>query len=331
MAKTAFATGNALTKKAWEEKLFRDTVKDSYFSRFFGKDSNNIVHEDTKLTKQKGDTVTFGIRMRLTGGELVSGQTLEGNEQDLTTYDYSISLEQYRHGVRDNGRLSRQRAMFSIDEESVAAIKEQGAERIDALAFTAIQNSPTKIFYGGDATSVATIEAADLITPALISKVRVWAKTGGNRAQTPLRPVRINGKKWFVLLVHPDVMYDLKQDSTYAQARREALERSKEHPIFSDAYAIWDGVVVHEHENVDIYTNGGAGSDINYSTCAFMGAQALVWAWGMRPEVISEKFDYGNEHGYGWDMIAKTGKPVFNSLDYGSIGVYVARTQISDA
>jgi N4-gp56 family major capsid protein len=331
MAKTAFATGNALTKKAWEEKLFRDTVKDSYFSRFFGQDSNNIVHENTKLTKEYGDKVTFGIRMRLTAGELTSGQTLEGNEQSLTTYDFSVSLEQYRHGVRDNGRLSRQRAMFSIDEESMAAIKEQGSERIDDLAFTAVQASPTKIFYGGDATSVATLEATDKLTPALISKVKVWAKTGGNRTQTPLRPVRINGKKYFVLLLHPDVMYDIKNDSTFAQARREALERSKENPLFSDAYAIWDGVVIHEHENIDIYTNGGAGSNINYSTGAFMGAQALVWAWGMRPEVTAETFDYGNEHGYGWDMIAKTAKPVFNSLDYGSIGVYVARTKISDA
>jgi hypothetical protein len=60
-----------------------------------------------------------------------------------------------------------------------------------------------------------------------------------------------------------------------------------------------------------------------------MGAQALVWAWGQREQVIQKNFDYENEHGYAWGIIAGTAKPVFNSLDYGSFGVYLARTKIA--
>jgi hypothetical protein len=45
--------------------------------------------------------------------------------------------------------------------------------------------------------------------------------------------------------------------------------------------------------------------------------------------MVQEVFDYQNEHGYAWNMIAAAGKPQFNSLDYGSIGVYLARTNIS--
>ena len=331
MAKTAFATGNALVKKAWEEKLFRDTEKDSYFSRFMGTSAGSIVQVNSKLEKDKGDKVTFGIRMRLSGSGITSGQTLEGNEEKLVTHDYSVFLEQYRHAVRDNGEIDRKRAMFSIDEESMAALKGWGAEKIDSLCFTAITTSPTKIFYGGNATSTSDIDTADLITPAKISAIKTWCSTGGNRAQTPLRPVRINGKNYFVLLVHPDVMYDLKQDSTFAQARREALERGRDNPIFTGSEAIWDGVVIHEHENIPIVTTWGAGGNVPGAQCVLMGAQSLVWAWGKRPAVVSRDFDYGNEHGFAWGMICATGKPVFNSLDYGSVGVYVARTQIADA
>jgi N4-gp56 family major capsid protein len=219
--------------------------------------------------------------------------------------------------------------MFSIDEESRSALQGWGSEKIDQLAFDAITASPTKIFYGGAATGTGDITATDLITPALISKVRVWSKVGGGRAQTPLRPVRVDGKTYFVMLVHPDVAYDLKQDSTYTQANREARERGKSNPLFTGALGVWDGVVIHEHENVPIVTNWGSGTDVNGAKCVFMGAQSLVWAWGKKPSVVAKNFDYENEHGYAWGMICGTNKPKFNSLDYGSVGVYVARTQIN--
>jgi N4-gp56 family major capsid protein len=329
MAKTVFTSSNALTKKAWEEKLYRDTLKDSYFSRFMGEDAKSLVQVKTELTKTKGDNITFGIRMRLAGAGVTSGTILEGNEEKLTTYDFNISLEQYRHGVRDNGELDRQRAVFSIDEESRAALQGWGSEKVDELCSDAIHAAPTKIFYGGAATSTADIAAGDKLTPALISKAKTWALGGGGRSQTPLRPIRINGKNYLVLLVHGDVMYDLKQDTTFSQARREALERGKDNPIFSGAEAIWDGVVIHEHENVPIVTNWGAGGNIAGAKCVLMGAQSLCFAWGKRPRVVQKTFDYDNEHGYGWGMICRVGKPVFNTKDYGSIAVYVSRTLIN--
>lgn len=333
MAKTAFATDNALTKKLWDEKLFRDTVKEAYWNRFMGKadDVNSIVAVKEELTKQKGDNITFGIRMRLAGAGVVSGETLEGNEEKLVTHDYSVSLEQYRHGVRDAGALDRQRAMFSIDVESKQALQDWGSEKIDSLLFAAAVASCTKIFYGGDATATTDLEAGDKITPDLISKVKAWAKTGGNRAQTPLRPVKIEGKTYFVLLLHPDEIYDLRLNSVWAQAARDALPAGVDHPIFSGASYLWDGVVIHDHENVSIYTTGGTGSDVAYAKNLFLGAQGLVWAWGERPKVVAEEFDYGNEHGFGWAIMAKAGKPKFNSLDYGVIGITTARTKISDA
>lgn len=328
MAKTSFATNNALVKKAWEEKLFRDTAKESYFSRFMGGGAESLVQVNTKLEKDKGDKVTFGIRMRLSGSGVTSGQVLEGKEEKLVTYDYSVTLEQYRHAVRDNGEIDRKRAMFSIDDESESALKTWGAEKIDQLCMDTIVTSPTKIFYG-DGTSTATVTTAGKLTPALISKAKTWALGGGARTQTPLRPIRINGKNHFVLLVHPDVMYDLKQDSTFAQALREAEVRGKENPVFSGSAAIWDGVVIHEHENVPIVTNWGAGGNVPGAKCILMGAQSLVWAWGKRPSVVSRDFDYGNEHGFAWGFIGAVGKPKFNSVDYGSLAVYVARTQIN--
>lgn len=331
MAMTTIATGNALTKKLWEEKLFRDTVKESYWSRFMAENSNAAVNVKTALTKTKGDKITFGIRMRLGGDGVTGNQTLEGNERDLTTYDFSLTLERYRQAVKDDGALTRQRVAFSLPDESRQALLDWGSEKIDKLCFTAVELSPTKAFYGGTATSTATLTASDKLTPQLLSKAATWALTGGNRTQTPLRPIKVDGKNYLVCVVHNDVSYDLEFDSTFLQARREAEVRGKENPIFSGAYMIWNGIVVHKHENCSISTTYGASSNVAGALCTMFGAQALCWAWGQRPDLVEEWFDFQEKQAFAWRMTAKVGKPVFNSLDYGSVAIYVARTQISDA
>lgn len=341
MAHTEFTTNNALTKKLWDEKLFRDSRKESYFERFMGEGPDSLVHVKTQLEKSQGDKITFGIRMRLTGAGQTGDDAVEGNEEALSTYDDSVSLEQYRHGVRDKGRLTRKRAMFSITSENEAALKTWGSEKIDSLCFTAIQDTPTQVVYpsgaGGTLSSTATAATAkgalhatgSLITPGLIRFAKTLAKKGKvgstDRTFVPIRPVKFDGKEWYILLVSPEVLFDLKQNSTFEQANREAQQRGNDNPIFSGSQAIYDGVVIHEHESISNFADGG-GAAVTGSTCVLMGAQSLVWAWGERPEVVQESFDYKNQVGYAWSMMCKTKKPKFNSVDYGSLGVYVSRS-----
>jgi N4-gp56 family major capsid protein len=332
MAKTGFTTNSAETVKLWNEKLFRDTVKASYFSRFMGTSSDSVVQVKTDLESGQGDRVRFAIRMRLEGAGVSEGQTLEGNEESLTSYTTNLTLKQWRHAVRDDGAMSRQRAMFSISEESESALRDRTTEKIDQECFDAyLDSTPTKIFYGGTATSDATLTTSMLLTPTLISKIKAWAVTGGNRSQTPLRPVMVNGKKHYILLIHPDNSFDLKENSTWQTAQQNANIRGNSNPIFDGALGMWDNVIVHEHENVPIVTNFGSGGNVPGSKCLFLGAQSLLWAWGKRPTVKRKDFDYDNEMGYSTGMIYDVAKPVFNSLDYGSVALNVARTQISDS
>ena len=88
-------------------------------------------------------------------------------------------------------------------------------------------------------------------------------------------------------------------------------------------------VIVHAHENCAIGTDAGSGSNVPWSKGVFLGAQALCWAWGKRPQVIEEAFDFQNEIGFGIDMIAGVAKSKYNNIDYGSLGVYFSRTNVS--
>lgn len=339
MAKTYFSTSNALTKKAWDEKLFRDTKKESYFDKFAGTTKDSVVYVQEELEKGKGDQVTCGIRMRLSGVGVTGDSILEGNEEALSTFVYSLTLEQYRHAVRSEGQLSDKRPMFSIDEESRSALLDWGSEKIDQLHFDALQASYSKVLYlntSGVPTTATSIGSAKAglhatnskLTPEFISYIKAWARTGGNRSQTPLRPVKVMGKEYFVLLANPEALYDLKVNSNFLQAQREAENRGKDNPIFSGAVAIYDGVIIHDHENVTRFDDGG-GAAIHGNIASLLGAQSLCWAWGKRPKVVEKTFDYDNQKGYAWGFIGKAGKPQFDSKDYGSIGIALATTTIS--
>ncbi len=72
MAHTSFSTNSPETKKHWEEKLFRDVVKTSFFSSYMKEGSDNIVQVVRQLEKGQGDNVKVGLRMRLSGAGVTS-------------------------------------------------------------------------------------------------------------------------------------------------------------------------------------------------------------------------------------------------------------------
>jgi N4-gp56 family major capsid protein len=325
MARTQIATGHKLAPIIVQRQLFLEQKKAAYFSKFFSASGDMPVFEKSDFTKAKGETMTFGLITRVTGSPITGNATVKGKEDKLTTYSFSMTLDRYRYAIMDDGALTRQRFVGDIPSEIKSALTVWGAEEIDKQCMAALVASPTNIQYGGDATGITTdLDTADKMTPQLISKVKAIALTQRGSGKSPLRPVMVDGKKYLVLLISPDVAVDLKYDTTFMAAQKDAAERGSNNPLFTGMLGIWDGVVIHEHENVPIFSNGGSSSNVKYSKCTLMGASALCWAWGERPSIVEEDEDYGEFKGYCWRMTSKVAKPVFNNNDYGSIQVIVA-------
>ena len=334
-----------LVREAVSAELFVEAQKQAYFQRMMGGTKNNMIYVkggSDDLKKHKGDKVTFGLRARLpdTVDAVTAGETLEGKEQSLTTYSDSVTLGQYRFGIRDDGEYTRHVEAFSIDNESKEALEIQGAEWIDKQIMNSLQTSPTKTMYGGDATSTISLVDADLIDTALISRVKYSAQegfsAGGTRAQPPLTPIRIDGKDHFVMLVSNACAYDLKRNTVFQNAQRDAMGRGSDNPLFTGAIGEWDGVIIHAMENVPngLKTDTGFAdfdglTNLRGSRNLFMGASALCWAWGTTPTIVDEEFDYGDQHGFAWKLIAGWTKTNFNSLDFGCVSVETAASNIS--
>lgn len=348
MAITQQGTSDAMTVKAYAEKVFREVQKESIFAnRFMGSDMNSAVYVKTELEKGKGDQVSFALVDRLTG----SGQTnstLEGNEEELTHSSDSVTLNQYRHACLVETGISEQRVAFSFPSEARDRIKVWGSEKIDQLCVDALVASPTHVGYRDNGasgavtftTTPATAQGAlsvanSKINTSLLAATKTAATTGFDRLINPISPVKYNGGQYYIALMHPDVLHDIRADSTFSAALQDAMPRGKDNPLFRDAEFCWQNVIFHANEKMPIGTDGGGGS-VPWAKCVLFGAQALVWAWGRKPKYVEKTRDYDNQLGVAFDMIAGVTKPQFDirgqgTSDHGSIAFYVARTQISDS
>jgi hypothetical protein len=105
MAATSYGVNSPEAVKLWSRKLFHEALKQTYASKFMGKDSNSLCQIATDTSKGPGDRVRNILRMLLSGDGIQGDGTLEGNEEALTTYTDNIFIDQLRHAVRSGGRF----------------------------------------------------------------------------------------------------------------------------------------------------------------------------------------------------------------------------------
>lgn len=302
MANTAFATGDALTKKVWSAKLFKEAMRNMFFNKFMGESSDSIIQVKNDLKKEKGDRITVGLRMRLTeSGQTSSttGITLEGNEEALTFYSQNVSIYEYGHSVRTGSKLDMQRPAFDLRVEMKDALKEWVEEKLEKLILTAMITSPTTNRYLDKSTATLTCEH--------LSALRRQAQL----ASPKIRPVKVEGKDYYLMICHPYATKYLKYDDDWRNAQQYANVRGKDNPLFTGALGVYDGIVIHEYDRSDLLLTG---TTVRSVLC---GAQAGLVAWAQTPSWYEKLFDYERIPGVASDMLVGVAKSAFNSEDFG--------------
>lgn len=328
MADWTFATGNALTRKAWAKKWWMEAKVESYFyaNGFVGTAPSNIIVEFPNLEKDQGDVLYLGELMQLDeGGGVANDAQMEGNEVAPDTYDDSITLAQIRNAIRTQGRESDQRpADNNIRSYAKELLQTWMAAKIDQDIFTALGTACTKGIFGGDATTTATIEAGDYMTLSLISKCVAY----GRKASPLIVGPSVKGKSMNgVIVISPDQAYDLSErDAAWAQAQREAQKRGADNPIFTGALGIHKNVPIHDHQRVATSAVYGAGANLPGAMGLFMGSKSGAIAYANKKIWEEKTFDYQNKAGFCIGSIYGTTKSVFNAADLAVVGVYTYRT-----
>lgn len=338
MAQSSWASGLQVSR--WAKELLYETNKEIYFNKFMGDSPDFMIQRRHELDGGGAKDVTFGLQTRLSGSGISGDSDLEGNEEAMNQYTQTVSTEMIRHAVRDTGEFDNSKVLNDFRKTALSVLKTWLSEKIDSEMFSALSTSPTLLLRadnGGDAvsartyTSLATAKAAlasaDKMTLNDISALKKFALLAP-QSHYRIRPIRIEGREYYVLLVHPEQAYDLFTDSSFQQAQREAQVRGDSNPLFQGSLGIWDGVVIHEHETITDFSDGG-GASVEGAQALFMGAQAGCYAQVGDPVWVEKTFDYGNSLGVAGGMIHGEAKSTFNSKDYACIQYVTAVSNIA--
>ncbi len=325
---------SGLQVSRWAKELQSEVSKGVYFSKFMGEGPGNAIHVK-QMEEGKGKDVTFGLVSQLSGSAITGDSSLEGNEQSLSTFSNTVSTNQKRLAVRDTGKFANSKVLYDFRSTSLDLLKTQYSELIDADIFSALSTtSGTHAYYRADASASvyatsdpkAALADADSITLADISAMKTLAQIGGS-ANYRMRPIRVDGNDYYVLVLHPEVAYDLFELEAFQKIQREAQQRGDSNPLFKGALGIYNGVVIHAHEGVNTFDNGG-GAAVKGARNLFMGAQAACFAESSDMMWVEKTFDYGNQLGISAAKIYGVDISDYNSKDYGVIQYVSARTNL---
>jgi len=366
MALTEFSTSHALRVEKWSAVMFQYMRFRAFFSKFIGKNvpqkgvdistsPNAMIQLKTDFTKGKGDKVTFGMRAPLTGEGVAGDDDLEGNEEALSFYDFSTELFKIRHAVQSQGTLSDKRVIFNAKMQAKDALGEWLAHKIDLYTLYALSGlattdgnisavTPSRKWVGGQSVAdVAGTSFGDTTDASLTNgetdeyfgpRVIEAVKRAALLAEPVMRPIMVDGKPWFVQIIHPLQAKSLKASAEWKDIQSNANVRGSKNPIFTGALGAWDGVIIHEWEKIVTRLGAGGSTPSEYfesgddlasgvyaARSLFCGAQAGIQAYGQLPYYRLKDFQYGDRWGIATGVMMSAAKPVFNSVDYGVMAV----------
>lgn len=349
MASTNFAALSARQKIVWSEDVWSAARDRMFTKRFLGTSDNSMIQRITELTRtEKGERCLISLVADLVEDGVIGDNEREGNEEAMQSYEQEITIDLISHQVKNKGKLAEQKTVIRFREHARDKLAYWLANRIDQLVFLTLSgvsyayknngaprgNSPfpslafaadvkppsanrhrrwdaTLGLVAGDTTAV---DSADVASYAMIVDAIAYAK------DHYITPLMADGKEYYVLLVKPGTLAQLKKDPDYQRAVTTAYPRSADNPWFTGATVTVDGAVLHEHRLVYSTTGAasgqkwGAGGAVNGTRTLLCGAQALGMADLGAPEWDEEYFDYKSKQGISIDKMFGLLKPQFYSI-----------------
>jgi N4-gp56 family major capsid protein len=307
MANTSYGVNHPLAVKVWAKKLFHDTIGSTFVGKFTGKSDSSLIQLKTDLNKDAGDRITVGLRPLLTGAGIQGDNTLEGNEEALSTYADNTFIDQLRHAVRSAGKMSEQRVPFSVREEARAGLTDWWAERLETCVANQLTGNtgesdtrytgnnatiaPTtgRIRCGGGHTTEASLSATTTHAIQLtdLDRAVAQAKQPSTSGHPRIRPVKVDGKSYYVVFLHPYQIYQLRRDASTAgnffDIQKAQLQGGKisDNPLMTGAEFVYNQCIVHEWNYLPTIAgtpNSGSASDFRRGVLC--GAQSAVIAHG---------------------------------------------------
>lgn len=363
MAATDFGALTQTQVKVWSGKMWLQFRNESFWmsNGFIGTGLNTPVQRVTELSAtSRGLECVMQLINDLEGDGVVNDNKLEGNEEAMVNDAATIRIDQLRNAVRSKGKMAEQAVIVRFREQAKDKLGFWLPDKIDELMFLTIAGRPysvktnlaarsagsqlpqlsfaadvtapstNRIKYAGTATSEATLTATDKMSWNECVKVKSFARRQG------VRPIRQGGKEYYAMVMSTEQRRDLVQDTNYQTIVSRAAERGNDNPLFKNALAVVDGLILYEHRQtvntMGTATKWGAGNNVEGAQAALLGAGAMGFTTiGGGDWAESDNTDYGNRPGIAYGQMLGILKPQFKPTasasakeDYGTVAFKTA-------
>jgi N4-gp56 family major capsid protein len=145
-------------------------------------------------------------------------------------------------------------------------------------------------------------------------------------AKNALRPIRIGGKSYYAMFLHPYQVTSLRTNTSTGQwqdIQKSVIQggNSEDNPIFTGALGVYNGVVLHESVRIPTSPNN---SSVKRAVLCGAQAASIAFGRGYGKNTFSwkeELFDYDNQLGVAAGAQAGMVKTRFDGSDYGTVVV----------
>lgn len=348
-------TRQGLTRQTiYTRKLFLEIPQLLFFNRFMGIPMGTnkgltdvapmgVVIDVTQGSagKQMGETYEYKYQPLPNERFLPSGQQLDKNEFRTKAYSDSMTIKEMVMGVLNDSIIDRLSTDLDISDHDYKTLLTAGAVALDYEYFDALNLNPTTTLYvsngvllahSTNATAKAAVTTTDKIRPEFFNQIKPMLVTGFDGKQSPIQPIMADGEEIFAVIITSDVEADMKLDSTWFQAMKDAQSRGATNPIFKGSVAKWDKFVFYVNDKLETGVNSNSAP---WSQCVIMGANALAQAFPMTPQIEKKNVAYSKQsEGWGYFSVGGIKKIQFTKAgstakDYGCVHFVVANSAFS--
>lgn len=347
---TKFGVNDSLAVKLWARSLAVEALRATEIAPLIGSpdETDAIICLFKETQKGSGDRITYPLVMQLSGDGVSENETLEGNEESLTTYSQNLVINELAHAVRvkNKGTIDNQRILINLRSTARDRLKDWYAKRMSVTFFNHVCGNTLETrakYYGFNAPTAPTnfvragsgltdddgLTSADKFTLTLVDYAKEKAETLTTGPQ--ISPIMVGNEKKYVMYLHPYQVTDLRTNTSTGQwldIQKAAMMGGKVsgNPIYNGALGEYNGVVLRKSYDVmGGITNAGV-AKANTRRAVLLGRQAATIAFGRDSGPtdytwVEKTFDYDRELGISVQTIFGMTKCVFNSVDFGVVVV----------
>lgn len=344
---TEFGTNDAATINRWGMLTLRESLKHTWFHKFLGMSDASIIKRIADLEKRSGDMVRFDILMQAISDGITGDNRLKNNEEELVYHQDTLKIDQLRNAHAFK-KMTAQRTLHELRKDAQLNLSEWFTDKFDTFMFDAFCGNTSGGFTNTpelpdnehyvtpenvNSTGVITTDEASLGTDNRLTLAEIDFCIELAKTLSPtIRPTKIDGEDYYVLVMHTNSIADLRHDITNSSytswdtIQGLANERGKENPIFSGALGIYNKTILYDSTRIYSPTT-------NIRRHVFLGAGAATFGIGNAYNKLEQKRvgkdnlmswyedvdDFGNENGVGAGCIFGIKANRFNNKDFAKI------------